>query len=86
MALLALSRHLTVHARGDAAFVWHGLTGDVAEMSRDVLALLLCFSPAAEENVVAKAPPAGLTKQLVEEFVPILRARRMLVLSPSGQQ
>ncbi len=85
MALLALSRHLTFHARGDAAFVWHGLTGDVAEMSRDVLALLLCFSPAAEENVVAKAPPAGLTRQQVEEFVPILRARRMLVLAPSGQ-
>jgi len=58
----------------------------VAEMSRDVLALLLCFQPAAEENLVAKVPPAGLTKDQVEQFVPILRARRMLVLSASGGQ
>jgi SAM-dependent methyltransferase len=86
VALLSLSRYLTFHARGDAAFVWHGLTGDVAEMSRDVLALLLCFSPAAEENVVGRAPPAGLTRDQVEQFVPILRARRMLVLAPSGGQ
>ena len=86
MALLALSRYLSFHARGDAAFVWHGLTGDVAEMSRDVLALLLCFQPAAEEGVVARAPPAGLTRTLVEQFVPVLRARRMLVLASSGGQ
>ena len=84
MARLTLSKHLSFHARGDAAFVWHGLTGDVAEMSRDVLALLLCFSPAAEENSVAKAPPAGLTKDQVEQFVPVLRARRMLVLASSS--
>jgi SAM-dependent methyltransferase len=84
MALLSLSRHLSFHARGDAAFVWHGLTGDVAEMSRDVLALMLAFSPAAEEGVVARAPPAGLTRQQVEEFVPILRARRFLVLQPAA--
>jgi len=86
LALLALSRYVTFHARGDAAFAWHGLTGDVAEMSRDVLALLLAFSPAAEESAVAQAPPAGLSKSQVEEFVPILRARRMLVLAPSGGQ
>ena len=86
MALLSLSKNLSFHARGDAAVVWQGLTGDVAEMSRDVLALMLAFSPAAEENVVARAPPAGLTKQQVEEFVPILRARRFLILQPAGGQ
>ena len=48
MALLAMSRHLSFHARGDAAFAWHGLTGDVAEMSRDVLALVLAFDPRAD--------------------------------------
>src|SRR5207237_4215296 len=77
--ILALSRHLSFHARGDAAFIWHGLTGDVPEMSRDVLALLLAFEPACEESIVAKAPPAGLTREQVEEFVPILRSRRFLV-------
>ena len=79
MAVLALSRNLTFHARGEAVFVWHGLTGDVAEMSRDVLALLCAFDPHAEEAPVLANPPAGLTKEQVEEFVPVLRARRFLV-------
>lgn len=77
--VLALSRHLSFHARGDAAFVWHGLTGDVSEMSRDVLALLLAFDPPCEEADVVKAPPAGLTREQIEDFVPILRSRRFLV-------
>jgi SAM-dependent methyltransferase len=86
MGLLALSRHLSFHARGDAAFAWHGLTGDVAEMSRDVLALLLAFDPRAGEAEVKEAPPAGLTPEQVEEFVPILRSRRFLVAAaPTGQ-
>ena len=84
MALLALSRHLSFHARGDAAYAWHGLTGDVAEMSRDVLALLLAFEPAADEAIVLGAPPAGLTREQVDEFVPVLRARRFLVHAPAG--
>ena len=77
-----LSRHLSFHARGSAAFVWHGLTGDVAEMSRDVLALLLAFRDGADEKVVAGNPPAGLTAEQVEEFVPVLRSRRFLVQGP----
>src|SRR5256714_6987010 len=86
MGLLAMSRHLSFHARGDAAFVWHGLTGDVAEMSRDVLALLLAFDPRAGEAEVKEAPPAALTREQVEEFVPILRARRfLLAAAPAGQ-
>src|SRR5713101_7035553 len=86
MALVAMSRHLSFHARGDAVFVWHGLTGDVAEMSRDVLALLLAFDPRADEAEVKEAPPAGLARELVEEFVPVLRSRRFLVASaPRGQ-
>ena len=86
MALLAMSRHLSFHARGDAAFAWHGLTGDVAEMSRDVLALLLAFDPRADEAEVKEAPPAGLTREQVEDFVPILRSRRFLLgAAPGGQ-
>ena len=84
MGALAMSRHLSFHARGDAAFVWHGLTGDVAEMSRDVLALLLAFDPRADEAVVRQAPPAGLGPEQVEEFVPVLRSRRFLVASGPG--
>src|SRR5207237_5893963 len=79
-------RHLTFRARGEAAFVWHGLTGDVAEMSRDVLALLLAFDPAADEAAVQKAPPAGLSEEQVREFVPILRSRRFLLVAAAGGQ
>ena len=86
MALLALSRHLSFHARGDAAFVWHGLTGDVAEMSRDVLALLFAFEPAGDESAVQSAPPAGLSEEQVREFVPVLRSRRFLLAAPAGGQ
>jgi hypothetical protein len=86
MALLAMSRHLSFHARGDAAFVWHGLTGDVAEMSRDVLGLLLAFDPRADEAELKKAPPAGLSREQVEEFVPVLRSRRFIVTGGQGGQ
>ena len=40
MTLIALSRYVSFHAKGDAVFAWHGLTGDVAEMSRDGLVKL----------------------------------------------
>src|SRR5207237_799538 len=70
------------HARGDAAFVWHGLTGDVAEMSRDVLALLLSFDPPREKE---QDPPPGLSRDQAQEYTGILRARRFLVQT-SGQQ
>src|SRR6266446_2718072 len=86
MGLVAMSRHLSFHARGEAAFVWHGLTGYVAEMSRDVLALLLAFDPRVDEAEVKEAPPAGLTTDQVEEFVPILRSRRFLVAGAPGGQ
>lgn len=76
MSALALSQHLSFHARGDAAFVWHGLTGDVAEMSRDVVALLLSFDPPRDEE---QDPPAGLSREQAQEYVGILRARRFLV-------
>lgn len=81
MALLALSRYVSFHARGEAVFAWHGLTGDVAEMSRDVLALLLAFDPPAEEATVA---PEGLSKDQVQEFASVLRARRFLVQAGAG--
>jgi hypothetical protein len=79
---LALSQHLSFHAQADAAFVWHGLTGDVAEMSRDVLALLLSFDPPRDEG---QEPPAGLSRDQAQEYTGILRARRFLVQT-SGQR
>ena len=82
MTVVALSQHLSFHARGDAAFVWHGLTGDVAEMSRDVLALLLSFDPPREEE---QDPPPGLSRDQAQEYTGILWARRFLVQT-SGQR
>src|SRR5436190_10632192 len=76
VTVIALSKHLSFHARGDAAFVWHGLTGDVAEMSRDVLALLLSFDPARDEE---QPGPEGLSADQIQEFTATLRARRYLV-------
>jgi SAM-dependent methyltransferase len=84
VTLLALSRYVSFHARGEAAFAWHGLTGDVAEMSRDVLALLLAFDPPADEAQVLAAPPEGLTKDQTQEFAGILRSRRFLVHAGAG--
>ena len=83
MTVLALSQHLSFHARGDAAFVWHGLTGDVAEMSRDVLALLLSFDPPRDEAAAARPE---LSPEGAEEFVAILRARRFLVQAGSQRR
>lgn len=76
MTLLALSRYVSFHARGDAVFAWHGLTGDVAEMSRDVLALLLAFDPPADDG--------KLQSEQEKEFASILRARRFLVQAGAG--
>src|SRR3954462_6952555 len=81
VAVLALSQHLSFHARGDAAFVWHGLTGDVAEMSRDVLGLLLSFDPPRDDK---QPGPPQLPREQLEEFVGTLRARRYLVQASSG--
>ena len=75
----ALSKHLSFHARGDDAFVWNGLTGDVAQMSRDVLQLLLAFDPQADPKAVMAEPPEGLEPTMAEEFITTLRARRYLV-------
>jgi len=83
VTVLALSQHLSFHARGDAAFVWHGLTGDVAEMSRDVLGLLLSFDPPRDET---NAVPPKLSREQEEEFVGILRARRFLVQAGSQRR
>src|SRR5438067_4857879 len=83
VTLVALSRYVTFHARGDAVFAWHGLTGDVAEMSRDVLALLLAFEPPADDAQVALE---GLTRDQVDEFTSVLRSRRFLVHAGAGGQ
>src|SRR3954471_137005 len=82
VTVLALSQYVSFHARGDAAFAWHGLTGDVAEMSRDVLGLLLSFDPPRDDE--QPAPPEFSPEQ-AEEFTGILRSRRFLVQT-SGQR
>jgi len=81
VTVLALSQHLSFHAHGDAAFVWHGLTGDVAEMSRDVLGLLLSFDPPRAE---ADGAPPEIPPEQANEYVGILRARRFLVPAGAG--
>jgi len=83
VTILALSRYLSFHARGDAVFAWHGLTGDVAEMSRDVLALLLSFDPPRDEE---QPGPASLPPEQAREFVGILRARRYLVQTAADRR
>jgi hypothetical protein len=82
VTVLALSRYVSFHARGEAVFAWHGLTGDVAEMSRDVLGLLLSFEPPRDD---AQAPPPEVPNEQAQEFVGILRSRRFLVAT-SGQR
>jgi len=82
VTVLALSRHLSFHARGEAAFAWHGLTGDVAEMSRDVLALLLSFDPPRDD---AQPGPGEIPAEQAREFASILRSRRFLVQAGQGQ-
>ncbi len=82
MTVLALSQYVSFHARGDAAFAWHGLTGDVAEMSRDVLGLLLSFDPPRDDE---QPPPPELSPEQAQEFTGILRSRRFLVQT-SGQR
>jgi hypothetical protein len=82
VTVLALSRYLSFHARGDAVFAWHGLTGDVAEMSRDVLGLLLSFDPPRHD---AQPAPPEIPEEQAQEFIGILRARRFLVPT-SGQR
>jgi len=83
VTVLSLSQHLSFHARGDAAFVWHGLTGDVAEMSRDVLALLLSFDPPRDDE---GRTPDDIPAEQAEEYVGILRARRFLVQAGSQRR
>jgi len=82
VTVLALSQYLSFHARGDAAFAWHGLTGDVAEMSRDVLGLLLSFDPPRDDGQPA---PLEFSPEQAQEFTGILRSRRFLVQT-SGQR
>ena len=83
MTVLALSRYLSFHARGDAVFAWHGLTGDVAEMSRDVLGLLLSFDPPRDED---QPGPAALPPEQAREFAAILRSRRFLVQTSADRR
>jgi SAM-dependent methyltransferase len=77
--LLVRSRHLSFHARGEAVFVWHGLVGDVAEMSVDVMRLILAYDKPADPELVAAAGTAGLGSVDAHNFTELLRRRGFLV-------
>jgi SAM-dependent methyltransferase len=77
--MLTRSRHLSFHARGEAAFVWHGLTGDVSEMSADIVQLLLAFDEPRDVEEVAQARTAGLDPVDARNFATILQRRGYLV-------
>lgn len=74
-----LSKQLSWHGRGEAVYSWGRRTGDVCEMSRDVLALCLAFEAGAEVEAVCAAPPAGLDGGQAREFCRVLRERSILV-------
>jgi SAM-dependent methyltransferase len=76
---LRLSARLSWHARGEAAYSWHRATGDVCEMSRDVVALALAFDRGAELDAVCAAPPAGLDGETARRFALTLRGRDVLL-------
>src|SRR5579871_2972449 len=76
---MRLSRLLSWHARGEAAFSWHRSTGDVCEMSRDVVALCLAFADGGEVDRVCDARPGGIDPAQARSFVAILRERAILV-------
>ncbi|MSP61185.1 MAG: methyltransferase domain-containing protein [Myxococcales bacterium] len=78
MPHLRLSRSLSWHARDEAAFSWHRLTGDVCEMSRDVVALCLAFAEPSEVDAVCAARPGGLEPDQARQFCTILRERLIL--------
>lgn len=80
--MLGLSPHVTFHARGQAVFAWHGRTGDVAEMSRDVLALLLAYRQRADPDRVAARRPGGLSRADARRYTHLLAGRLFLV--PDG--
>ncbi len=81
-----LARDLSWHARGEAVFSWHRRTGDVCEMSRDVLALCLAFSDWAEVDAVCAHPPMGLAPTQARDFCRVLAERRILVESEAGEE
>jgi len=76
---LVRSRQLTFHARGEAAFVWHSLTGDVCEMSADIVRLLLAYDDPRDPEDVAQSRPAGLDPVDARNFSEVLRRRGYLV-------
>src|SRR5947209_8074329 len=75
---LRLSPHLSWHARGEAAFSWHRQTGDVCEMSRDVVALCLAFAGGAARDPVCDARPGGIDPGQARQFCAVLAERGIL--------
>ena len=81
---LRLSPQVTFHARGEACFAWHGDTGDVCEMSRDVVALMMVFAGprgATAREACARVPSIGAEQ--AAGFVDLLGVRAFL--HPAGQ-
>jgi ubiquinone/menaquinone biosynthesis C-methylase UbiE len=79
-ARLALPSAVSFHARGDACFAWHGDTGDVCEMSRDVVGLMLAFGGERGGSVdeVCAARPGGVAPDDARRFIGVLEGRGFL--------
>ena len=77
---LVLSPSVTFHARGDACFAWHGDTGDVCEMSRDVVALMMAFGGArGAGRGAALARVTSLDAVQAAGFIDVLSERAFLL-------
>jgi SAM-dependent methyltransferase len=75
---LRLSRQLSWHARGEAAYSWDRRSGDVCEMSRDVVALCLAFEGGAARDPVCDERPGGIDPGQARQFCAILVERGIL--------
>lgn len=80
---LRLAPAVTFHARGDDCFAWHGDTGDVCQMSRDVVALLCAFAgPRGSERERAIAA-GSVEPEAARRFLDVLAERSYLL--PPGR-
>lgn len=78
---LCLSPAVTFHARGDDWFAWHGETGDVCQMSRDVVSLLLAFRGPRGVERESAVRASGVEREAGAHFCEVL-AERGFLLAP----
>ena len=77
---LRLAPAVTFHARGSTCFAWHGDTGDVCEMSRDVVALMTaCAHPRGATPAEARSRAAFTDETRASSFLDVLARRGFLL-------